>query len=98
SDGGNLDYVLRYAERLGVRDLVDYRGRVSEEELGALYTGAWALTYASGVGPDNLPPLEAMALGCPVVTADVPGAQEQFGDSALRFHPTDEAALAALLL
>ncbi len=98
SDGGNLDYVLRYAERLGVRDLVDYRGRVSEEELGALYTGAWALTYASGVGPDNLPPLEAMALGCPVVTADVPGAQDQFGDAALRFYPTDEQALAAQLL
>jgi glycosyltransferase involved in cell wall biosynthesis len=98
SDGGNLDYVMRYAERLGVRDLIDYRGRVSEEELGALYAGAWALTYASGVGPDNLPPLEAMALGCPVITADVPGAEDQFGEAALRFPPTDEAALAAQLM
>lgn len=97
-DGGNLDYVLSYAERLGVRDLVDYRGRVTEEELGALYAGAWALTYASAVGPDNLPPLEAMGLGCPVITADVPGAEEQFGEAALRFHPTDERALAAQLL
>ena len=25
ADGGNLDYVLGYAERLGVRDLIDYR-------------------------------------------------------------------------
>jgi glycosyltransferase involved in cell wall biosynthesis len=81
-----------------VRDLIDYRGRVSEAELGALYAGAWALTYASGVGPDNLPPLDAMALGCPVITADVPGAEDQFGEAALRFHPTDEAALVAQLL
>jgi glycosyltransferase involved in cell wall biosynthesis len=98
ADGGNLDYVLRYAEQLGVRDLVDYRGQVSDAELGALYKGALALTYASGVGPDNLPPLEAMALGCPVVAADVPGAAEQFGDAALLFQPTDERELARQIL
>lgn len=98
ADGGNLDYVLRYAERLGVRDLIDYRGLVGEPELGALYRGAWALAYASCAGPDNLPPLEAMALGCPVIAADVPGAEEQLGDAALRFPPTDEKALAAHLL
>ncbi len=98
ADGGNLDYVLGYAERLGVRDLIDYRGSVREDELGALYSGAWALTYASSAGPDNLPPLEAMALGCPVIAADVPGSEEQLGDAALRFPPTDEKALATQLL
>ena len=43
-------------------------------------------------GPENLPPLEAMALGCPVVAADVPGAREQLGDAALRVPPIDAAA------
>jgi glycosyltransferase involved in cell wall biosynthesis len=35
-----------------------------------------------------------MALDCPVITADVPGAREQYGDAALFFHPTDERDLA----
>ena len=98
ADQGNLAYVLRYAERLGVQDLIDYRGKVSDVELAALYKGAVALVYASAVGPDNLPPLEAMALACPVITADVPGAREQYGDAALYFGPTDQCSLANLLL
>ena len=91
---GNLDYLLRYAESLGVRDQVEYAGTVDESELVSLYKGAVALVYASAVGPDNLPPLEAMSLGCPVITANVPGAQEQYGDGALYFFPTKEEELA----
>lgn len=98
SDEGNLDYVSRYARRLGIADLVEYRGRVSEEEICDLYAGALALVFASAVGPDNLPPLEAMGLGCPVITADVPGAREQFGDAALFFSATDERGLVDRLL
>lgn len=94
ADEGNLGYVLKYAETLGVRDQIDYRGRVPDEELMALYRGALALVFASAVGPDNLPPLEAMALGCPVIAADVPGASEQYGDAALLFPTTSQEALA----
>ena len=93
-DEGNLDYVLKYAERLGVRDLVEHVGLVPLEELAGLYCGAIALVYASAVGPDNLPPLEAMSLGCPVITAEVPGAHEQYGDAAVYFNPMDERELA----
>jgi glycosyltransferase involved in cell wall biosynthesis len=98
ADQGNLAYVLGYAERLGVRDLIDYRGEVTEEDLALLYKSAFALVYASAVGPDNLPPLEAMALSCPVIAADVPGAREQYDDAALLFNATDERAMAGLLL
>jgi glycosyltransferase involved in cell wall biosynthesis len=97
ADGGTLRHVMDYAERLGVRDLVDWRGQVSDAELAALYATAWSLVYASAVGPDNLPPLEAMTLGCPVITADAPGAREQYGEAALFFPPTDEQALVARL-
>jgi len=83
ADEGNLSYILKHAEALGVREQVDYRGRVSDEALLALYRGALALVFASAVAPDNLQPLEAMALGCPVIAADVPGAREQYGDAAL---------------
>jgi glycosyltransferase involved in cell wall biosynthesis len=93
-DNGNLAYVLEEAERLGVLDQITYLGNVSTEELADLYRGASALAYCSLVGPDNFPPLEAMSAGCPVVTADVPGAREQYGDAVLYFPPTDEQQLA----
>ncbi len=97
-DRGNLAYVLRYAERLGVRDLIDYRGHVSEDELTALYRGALALVYANAAGPDNLPALEAMEQGCPAIIADVLGAREQCGEAALYFGLTDERDLADRIL
>ena len=94
ADEGNLGYVLDYAAALGVRDQVACVGEVPEVELVRLYRGALALVYASAVGPDNLPPLEAMSVGCPVITAEVPGAREQYGDACLFFPPTDEVVLA----
>ncbi len=96
-DEGNLAYVLRVARELDVHGQVEYLGSVSEAELATLYRRAFALVYASAVGPDNLPPLEAMALGCPVITADVPGAREQYSDAALFFAPTNEEQLALRL-
>lgn len=94
ADEGNLDYVLRYANKLGLGGQLDYVGVVAESDIAYLYQRAFALVYASGVGPDNLPPLEAMALGCPVIAADVPGAREQFGNAALFFDPMNENEIA----
>ncbi len=48
-------------------------GLVDEDELIGLYQHAHALVYLSRFGPENLPPLEALALGCPAIVANVPG-------------------------
>lgn len=93
-NNGNLDYVLRIAESLGVRRQIEYLGNVPAAQLAALYRDAAALVYCSAVGPDNFPPLEAMSVGCPVIAADVPGAREQYGDAALLFERTNEEVLA----
>jgi glycosyltransferase involved in cell wall biosynthesis len=95
ADEGNLSYVLNYAQALGVRDQIKYVGEVKVEELFVFYKNALALVYVSATGPDNLPPLEAMSVGCPAIVAEVPGAREQYGDACLFFHPMDEFALAA---
>ena len=94
SDKGQLEHLARLAAELGVLDRVRFLGFVPTDELVALYRDAHALVYLSLFGPENLPPLEAIALGCPVVPADVPGAREQLGDAALRVPPLDPAALA----
>ena len=49
-------------------------------------------------GPDNLPPLEAFALGCPVVAARVSGTEDQLGNGALLFDPADPEDIADKLL
>jgi glycosyltransferase involved in cell wall biosynthesis len=94
SDKGWLDHVKRLATELGVADRVKYLGFVSQEELIALYRNAHCLLYLSWFGPENLPPLEALALGCPVLCADVPGMSIQLDQAALLTRPTDFDAIA----
>lgn len=87
ADKGTLAHVKREAEALGVARRLHIPGFVSRERLTALYQHADALLYPSLFGPDNLPPLEAMALGCPVIAARVDGAAEQFGDAVMLADP-----------
>jgi glycosyltransferase involved in cell wall biosynthesis len=98
ADDGNLAFVKRRAAELGVETQVAFPGVVSRAELLRWYRGALALAYVSTCGPENLPPLEAFALGVPVVAGRVPGAEEQLGEAALLVEPTDARALADALL
>ena len=97
TDQGNLEHVKQSVVRLELTGHVHFLGFVTREELIALYRRAQALTYVSLFGPDNLPPLEAFALGCPVIASRVPGSEEQLGGTALLFEPTDAAALASAI-
>jgi glycosyltransferase involved in cell wall biosynthesis len=98
SDKGNSAYLKACARRLGVESVTRFLGFVEQADLVQLYKNAFALTFSTFCGPDNLPPLEAFALGCPVVASRVPGAEEQLGDAALLFDPEDEGSLAARVL
>lgn len=88
SDKGNIEYIKEKAKELNIEKDVIFAGFVTEQELVALYKNAYALTFAAYFGPDNIPPLEAMALGCPVICSDFKGAREQLKDCALYFNPT----------
>jgi glycosyltransferase involved in cell wall biosynthesis len=94
SDKGQRGRVEQLARELGVAHRVELHGFVPSDELVRLYRGAHALVYLSMFGPENLPPLEAMSLRCPVVVADVPGAPEQVEDGALIVPGTDPDAVA----
>ena len=94
SDKGNKRRVEQFVREQGLEDRVDFRGFVSREELHDLYQQAEVMVFPSLFGPDNLPPLEAMARGLPVIVADVPGAREQLGEAAHFADPLDEQALA----
>jgi glycosyltransferase involved in cell wall biosynthesis len=94
SDKKNMGYIKQLVEDLDLQHQVRFLGFVSQEDLIALYQGAFALTFMSFFGPDNLPPLEAFALGCPVIASNVSGAKEQLGDAALLVNPSDEKEIA----
>ncbi|MBP5976073.1 glycosyltransferase family 4 protein [Brasilonema sp. CT11] len=94
SDKGNLKYIKHLVNELGLSSQVTFLGFVPREDLISLYRHAFALTFMSLCGPDNLPPLEAFALGCPVIAADIPGAREQLGDNALLVNPKDKEQIA----
>ena len=95
ADKGNLAYVQGKTRELGLTDRVTFLGFVSTGQLKQLYQRAFALVYPTFLGPDNLPPLEAFALGCPVVASNVSGAREQLGDAALLFEPKSPEAMAS---
>lgn len=98
SDKGNLDYIKGMIAELGLENCVKLLGFVSRNDIISLYQHAVALVYVSLIGPDNIPPLEAMALGCPVISGSLAGSKEQFGDAALLFDPTDPSDIAACML
>jgi glycosyltransferase involved in cell wall biosynthesis len=80
------------AEGLSGRVLLG--GPCPYEDLPEIYRGASALVYPSAVETFGLPPLEAMACGCPVVASDRTSVPEVTGDAALLVDPDDPSALA----
>ena len=97
SDKGNADYVGSFAAQMKPSVDVSFLGFVPVEDLVALYRGAFALSYVTFFGPENLPTLEAFALGCPVVASDVAGAREQLGDAVLFVDPKDPSNIATAI-
>jgi glycosyltransferase involved in cell wall biosynthesis len=97
SDQKNLHYIRKQIESLDMSDGVHILGFVSRDELIELYQNAFAMLFPSFFGPDNIPPLEAFALKCPVIAANVPGATEQLGDAALLFDPKNPDELAEVV-
>ena len=103
----NLGRVVEAAKRIGAELRVvgaegwggvrvdGWVGRVSDEELAALYRGARAVLYPSLYEGFGLPVLEAMACGAPVVTSRGGATEEVAGDAAVLVDPLDVAAIVA---
>ncbi|QGZ60771.1 glycosyltransferase family 4 protein [Paraburkholderia acidisoli] len=77
---------------------VRFAGRVSDPELVGLMTHAGALAFPSLTEGFGLPPLEAMALGCPVVAAPFGALPEVCGNAALYADPFSPEAWRSALL
>jgi glycosyltransferase involved in cell wall biosynthesis len=97
SNKGNFNYLKRKSEDLGVSNQINFLGYVENEGVAALYQEALALVMPTFFGPTNLPPIEAFALGCPVIYSDMDGLREQVGNAALLCNLNAPSNLAILL-
>jgi glycosyltransferase involved in cell wall biosynthesis len=83
--------LLRAPRDLGIEDAVTFAGFCSDRQLKWLYQRACLLAYVSLYEGFGFPPLEAMALGLPVVASNVSSLPEVCGDAALYVDPTSVA-------
>ena len=74
---------------------IETRGGVSTDELVSLYRRASALVFPSLYEGFGLPPVEAMACGCPVAASDAGSLPEVVGDAAVLFDPREPESIAA---
>ena len=82
------------AAELGLGDSLRFLGRVTDEDLAALYRGARLLAHPALDEGFGLPVAEALASGTPVVAARAGSLPEIAGDAALLLDPLDAGAWA----
>ena len=80
--------------QLGIHDRVVFTGTLSEAALAQYYRGALGLLFPSLYEGFGLPPIEAMACGTPVLTANTTALPEVTGNAALLVDPYDVDAIA----
>lgn len=95
SDKGNRQYIESKVIEYNLSEQVLFTGLVDDEVMKYLYTHAVAMIFASLMGPNNMPPIEATYLNCPVIITSLDGHKEQLGDSALYFDGHNSQELAA---
>jgi glycosyltransferase involved in cell wall biosynthesis len=82
----------------GLENEIIVTGYIPEEDVVALYNGADAFIYPSIYEGFGLPPLEAMACGCPVITGNTSSLPEVVGSAGIMVDPTSEEELARAIV
>ena len=90
---GNLNKcdrpLLDYPKQLGCHERVKFLGFVPDDALADLYRQAIAFAFPSLYEGFGIPPLEAMACGCPVLASNQTAIPEVCGQAALYINPYD---------
>lgn len=87
--GWNSKDIYSLITDLKLNARIKFTGYVDIEDLPAIYNLADLFIYPSLYEGFGLPPLEAMACGCPVITSNVASLPEVVGDAAETIDPLD---------
>lgn len=79
---------------LDLKNRITCLRNIGERELAYLYNAADLLVFPSFYEGFGLPPLEAMASGCPVITSNRSSLPEVVGDAGIMIDPRDSGELA----
>jgi glycosyltransferase involved in cell wall biosynthesis len=87
--GWKYTRIFDLIEGLNLENDVIFTDYVSDEYLVKLYNAADLFVYPSLYEGFGLPPLEAMACGCPVITSNTSSLPEVVGDAGVMVDPND---------
>lgn len=90
--------VVKLINKLGIRDLIDFTGRITDEEFVRQYARASIAVVPSVYEGFGLPVGEAMASGIPVISTTGGALPEVAGDAAVLVPPKNPKALAQAII
>lgn len=90
--------LLDLPRKLGIQRKVKFLGFVPDHELSGLYSAAMAFVFPSLYEGFGIPPLEAMACGCPVIVSNVSSLPEICGPAGYYVDPHDASSIVRALL
>lgn len=90
--GGNnafTDRLRKYSKKIGIENITDFIGFVTDRELLFLYKHSQSFIFPSLSEGFGLPGLEAISAGSLLIASDIPIFREIYGDNAIYFNPLD---------
>lgn len=97
--GWKCDGIVKEATRSSeIARRIIMTGRIEDDDLPALYSGAVVFVFPSLYEGFGLPVLEAMQCGTPVITSNTSSLPEVVGDGGILIPPTDADALCEAVL
>lgn len=94
SDWHGAEVIHQAIRKSPVRADIHSLGFIPDEDLSKLYRAAGALVYPSLFEGFGLPPVEAMACGCPVISSTCGSLGEVIGTAAAIVNPEDVSDIA----
>ncbi len=91
---GDSDINTMIANSRNLRERVTLTGYIEDKDVPAIYNLASVFVLPSLYEGFGLPPLEAMACGCPAIVSDIASIREVCGDAAYYVDPHDANAIA----
>lgn len=95
--GWLYESIFQAIETARHKDRIFYLGHVTDDQAVHLFNYADVFVFPSLYEGFGLPPLEAMACGCPVITSATSSIPEVVGDAAIKIDPQSVEQLTAAM-
>jgi glycosyltransferase involved in cell wall biosynthesis len=91
---GKSENVFRQEKFENITDDIVFTGRLSDAEIRGVMSGASGMIYPALYEGFGIPPIEAMACGCPVACSNATALPEVVGTAAVLFDPLSIESIA----